>query len=205
MEQEMTKSTIDLTEFGYKVGEKQVAFARVTQMTFKQLAAILTEARARGKDARGIRKIITNLQMKNYVALVDTDDKEHKITDEMMLVLPAKVGKAIYNGMTFDSTKQGTIVKEGDGITDSVIYKLGTPLETGTDSIKELEFHAKLYSSIEDVLAEDSQHEQTLALLEHTASPIGTTLLALPSWAVDQLTVADGMFIMQKILPGFLE
>jgi hypothetical protein len=45
---------------------------------------------------------------------------------------------------------------------------------------------------------------QTAVLLSTIAKPLGTTLTALPSWAVAQITVADGVAISRTILPRFL-
>ncbi len=47
--------------------------------------------------------------------------------------------------------------------------------------------------------------QQTLTLISTVAKPLGTSLTRLPSWAVAQITVADGWAIMRDILPLFLE
>ncbi|QIW87518.1 tail assembly chaperone [Agrobacterium phage OLIVR4] len=77
----------------------------------------------------------------------------------------------------------------------------------GEESITELEFHAKTYGDIEAVFAEDNAAEQTILFIENIAKPITSNLKlqALPSWAVDQITPNDGIFISRFVLPRFLE
>ncbi len=44
-------------------------------------------------------------------------------------------------------------------------------------------------------------------LLERCAKPVGgpVPLIALPSWAAQQVSMADGMAITEQVLPRFLE
>jgi hypothetical protein len=92
-------------------------------------------------------------------------------------------------------------------MTEPVLLKLGAPISgtTGSESkaISELEFLAKTYGDIEQVLAGTNDMERTVALIKYVAKPAG--MLSLPSWAVDSIDIRDGFFIQQEILPRFLE
>lgn len=41
-------------------------------------------------------------------------------------------------------------------------------------------------------------------LISTVAKPLGSTLMTLPSWAVAQISLGDGMTIMRQVLPHFL-
>jgi hypothetical protein len=77
----------------------------------------------------------------------------------------------------------------------------------GTETIEELEFQAKTYGDIEAVLAENDGGLQSLLFIENLAKPITSNLKlqALPSWAVNQITPVDGLFIANTVMPRFLE
>jgi hypothetical protein len=51
-------------------------------------------------------------------------------------------------------------------------------------------------------MAENGKMAQTTALLKHVAKPVG--MVTMPSWAVDQISMADGMTILTEVLPNFL-
>lgn len=198
-------TTVDLSGHNYRIGAELVVSANLKPLMFKGFTEIVSEAQARAKDIKSLRKNINTIQMLKTVTLVTDKKQEIPMSDEILLTLPLRVGKLIYDALSNSDSAQGEILKQGDGIDSSIIYKLGTPINSSGDSITELEFHAKLYSDIEDVLAEDMPQEQTIALINKVAKPIGTKLQALPSWAIEQITIADGMFISTKILPGFLK
>ena len=93
--------------------------------------------------------------------------------------------------------QSGKIIRDGDGINKAMTYELGTPISTGKDKepIRELEFHAATYGDIEDVMAADSAVQQTALLIKTVAKPLGSSLLRLPDWALNVITVADGVTI----------
>jgi hypothetical protein len=100
----------------------------------------------------------------------------------------------------------GKIVRDGDGIDKAIVYELGTPISVGQGKppIKELEFQASTYGDVEDVLAVDAPIQQAAVLISTVAKPLGTSLSLLPSWAVNLVTVADGVTISNHVLPRFL-
>lgn len=100
---------------------------------------------------------------------------------------------------------KGKVVRPGDGIETAIIYELGTPIRIqNKDPIKELEFIAKNYGDVEDIMASLDPIEQANLLIANLAKPLGTTLTTLPSWAMSQITLGDGLTIVQDVLPPFL-
>jgi len=129
------------------------------------------------------------------------------VTLNDILNLPIAAAHTIIGKLDSDEGKAGKIIRDGDGIDKAIVFELGTPIPTGAgkDPIRELEFHAKTYGDIEDILAADNAIQQTAKMIETIATPLGSTLSRLPSWALTQITVADGVTISREILPRFLE
>lgn len=123
--------------------------------------------------------------------------------------MPIPAARAIFKKMDEleNTLPRGKIIREGDGVDKALTFELGTPIPVGAGKapIKELEFFAKTYGDIEDVLAANSGLAQTLMLVTTIAKPLGTSLSLLPSWAVSQLTLEDGYAIMLDVLPLFIE
>ena len=97
------------------------------------------------------------------------------------------------------------MVKEGDGCTSSIIYKLGTPIpmNNGAGAITEVEILAETYGAVENISVAASDMDKTVEILK-IASPVGIDgLMTLPGWAQDQITVGDGIALMQDVLPNF--
>lgn len=133
--------------------------------------------------------------------------------------MPRPLFVQINNAMDNTSSARGSVIStDGDGLYTPILYKLGTPFDfqdsthdskpIGTESkIVELEFIAKTGGDIEDVLCGENSLDQTVALIKTCATPLGgdTALQRLPSWMLSSLTLADGIEIMSKVLPVFLE
>jgi hypothetical protein len=100
----------------------------------------------------------------------------------------------------------GKIIRKGDGIDQAIVFELATPIPLGQGKppISELEFLARTYGDVEDVLAADNQIKQTAMLIATVAKPLGSSLSLLPDWAAKQITAADGFAIMNEVLPNFL-
>lgn len=124
--------------------------------------------------------------------------------------LPAGVAKTILAHLDLDNGPAGKVVsKDTDGATKPILYQLGTPIEMvrgkETLAITELEFMATTFGELESVFAHDTAGARALALIRDIAVPVGTveSLSRLPGWALDKLTVGDGVTIMNKVSPAF--
>jgi hypothetical protein len=121
------------------------------------------------------------------------------------LKLPIPAVHSISSQLDEGEGVAGKIVRPGDGIDQAITYELGTPIPVqGKEPIKELEFLAKTYGDIEDVLAAPDSIQQAGLLISTVAKPLGTSLTLLPSWATKLITVADGVTISRTVLPHFL-
>jgi len=120
--------------------------------------------------------------------------------------LPIPAARAITAKLDDDEGKAGKIIREGDGIDKSIVYELGTPIPTGQGKppIKELEFAAQTYGDIEDIMSAPDGIQQTAMLIAMIAKPLGHSLQALPSWAVEQIKIGDGVTIARLVTPHFL-
>ena len=118
-------------------------------------------------------------------------------------MMPIPNAQLLTKHLDADEGEVGKIIKEGDGVSSSIVYQLGTPIPvTGKDPITELEFLASTYGEIEDVMSANDSIAQTALLIAAIAKPPG--MLQLPSWAVNAITVADGVTIAKLVTPLFL-
>lgn len=129
-------------------------------------------------------------------------------TDADIQKLPRTVASAILKLLDKGQGPLGKILAAGDGCTTPVVYQLGTPVEmkkqTGeTVTISDLEFMAETYGEVEDILAAANDLAKAGELIKRLGKPIGSNLALLPGWALDRLTVADGIQVMRLVLPSF--
>jgi hypothetical protein len=187
-----------------ELGEKRIDGAVVRPLTFQSFVDLLATAQAmtqpKSWDARLKRlrmlKQVTYYHGNTIVSMAQED----------ILRLPIPAARLITSKLDQDEGISGKVIRDGDGIDKAITYELGTPipLGQGKESIKELEFFAKTYGDIEDVLAADNAMSQAAVLISTVGKPLGTSLTLLPSWAVNLITVADGVTISREILPRFL-
>lgn len=167
---------------------------------------------ANSVSAKTTREMFTAQQRARLLKQVksfDSGANELTFTAVELAALPPGIGKKLVKASSdvLDTEGEAVIVNDGDGITTPIVVKLGQPLKMGEESITELEFFAKTFGDIETVLAHEERGTQSVILIETVAKPITSSLKlqALPSWASDSVTVNDGSFIAQKVLPRFLE
>jgi hypothetical protein len=175
--------------------------AKISPINFKKFANYATEA---SSENAKFQVTLRRVAMKGQVVLVN-GDKTAALTDASIQQLPFKAGKQLSEAAIEDGSPSGKIVSpsENDGTSKSIVYRLATPLKFGNAKpIEEIEFLANTYGELEMVLVEENQLMKTLKLIETVARPAG--MLALPSWAVDALTVGDGVGIMKDVAPSFL-
>lgn len=142
-------------------------------------------------------------------------DKQTSLSMREILSIPLPLYKRVAIAQDQTTYTAGEVVGEGDGVNTPIIFKLGTPLSLGgivgkTDvpagSITELTFIAECLADVLPVVSANYETEQTKALLEKLAQPVGdgVTLLRLPSWALEQITWEDGNAIAKQVLTAFL-
>jgi hypothetical protein len=201
-------------ETPYLVAAKKATKFVIAPINFVKFVEIALEAGGADKP----QAAMNSAMLRHRTKIVTEDGATHDITPELLHVMPRPVAMPLVNW--FDN--EGVIPKDetpeqkaerldrtpklltdGDGLVTPILMKLGTPLEAaGNKTISELEFVAKTYGDVETVLAAANDLEKAIECIKTLAKPAG--MLALPSWAVELVSVRDGMFIERTIMPRFL-
>jgi hypothetical protein len=128
------------------------------------------------------------------------------VTSMELLRMPIPVARKLIDMLDEADGPAGKIVRKGDGISEAIVYELGTPISggQGRPPIKELEFLAQTYGDVEDIMSAGTGLQQALLLVTNIAKPLGSNLQQLPSWAVGQITATDGLAISNEVVPFFL-
>jgi len=187
----------------FQLGDKLIDGATVKPLTFAALVDCVITANSTTQpktfEAR-LKRLRMHRQVTYYAG-----NSAVAINPNDILALPISAARSIVARLDDSQGTVGKIISEGDGIEKALIYELGTPITVqGKPPITELEFFAHTYGDIEDVLAADLSVQQASLLIATVAKPLGSTLTRLPSWAVDLITVADGVTIARDVLPRFL-
>lgn len=182
----------------------------VSPVGFVAFSEILSASARGAKTERDLEKRILRGRIKGMVKAIGDGGKHLAITDANIGKMPARhavavkdaIDQVINDGAEGDGKPE--ILSEGDGITTPVHVKLGSPIKVSGkgEPIAELEFMASTLDELEDAIVAENQFEQAVAILS-IAKPATGSLQALPSWAYKQITLADGVFIMTKVLPSF--
>jgi len=187
---------------------------------FKAYTRIATQASAIAKDEADRRRIILRERLKAQCGL----------TDETLATLPIpdalRLKDEIDNVLSTPAPSPvATLLSppSADGITNAIHIQLSKPIPISPSfHISELEFLAATFADLEDAIAADVGTDRAIALLA-IATPIvmpipsdhdepprvepanPPSLMRLTSNHIDQLSVDDGIFIMQNVVPRFFE
>jgi hypothetical protein len=185
-------------------GTSIIAF-HVLKIGFKAIAEAGAAA-DRGPEKDRNKRLFRE-RMKRQVRAETADGKQLTLTNEHISIIPLPYAMPLRNALdTVLVDTEGTpeILSKGDGIAQPVHIRLGTPIKMQKgDPISELEIRAQTLGQLEDAIVAESSQEQALAVLAIAQPAANSSLSVLPSWAIDQITVADGVFIMTKVLPSF--
>lgn len=194
-------------------GEKLITAISVSPLTFVSLVETNTKvsAEARGKTTLDFQVVLQRRRIQFQTAFMAGVERVVP-TDANIAAMPLPVARSIINALDIGEGVAGKIVHSGDAVGSPVLYKLGTPItmliNKQEQKITELEFKAASYGEMERVLAAGSAGDelgQALEFIRTIASPVELeSAKILPSWAVDRITVADGVTIMREVLPSFL-
>jgi hypothetical protein len=188
----------------FQLGDRNIDGAVVKPVTFAAYMDYITEAQnlTSPKTWEGkIRRVRMTRQVTYFMATAPT---EVSMTD--VLRMPIQAARDIAAKLDEHEGKPGKVVRPGDGVDKAITYELGTPIPVGQNKppITELEFLAKTYGDVEDVLAASTTFHQGLQLIISVAKPLGSSLTLLPTWAVNQIMFTDGFTIVREVLPHFL-
>jgi hypothetical protein len=148
------------------------------------------------------RRIRMRAQIKTFAGT-----KQVEMTDLDIAQLPVQYGVALSKACDEGDGKAGDIVNPNDSISSPALYRLGTPLRFQQNSdegmVTELEFIAKTFGDVEEIVSEQGQPQQMLVALNRICKPVGMPTVSMPTWAVEQITLADGFKMIETILPRF--
>ena len=178
--------------------------AVVKPVTFAAFMEFIAEAQSLTSPKTWEGKLRRVRMTKQVTYFMATAPVPLSMTD--VLRMPIQAARDIAAKLDENEGKAGKIVRPGDGIDKAIVYELGTPIPAGQGKppISELNFWPRPTATIEDVLAAPTTFQQGLQLIASVAKPLGTSLTALPSWAVNQIMFADGFAIVREVLPHFL-
>jgi hypothetical protein len=188
------------------IGEHQYTGFTIKPLMFVPFTVMAQSAANTSDERTSYGVLLRRARLKTQVTLTGADAKTSTmLTDESLVVLPIHAAKQIVPELDKDEGEAGKVIsdKKADGIGSAILFKLGSPIVPASGKpIEELEFLAATYFDIEAVMAENGKMAQTTALLKFVAKPVG--MVTMPSWAVDQISMADGMTILTEVLPNFL-
>lgn len=211
------------TKTPFKIGAVQIEKLVVSQISFAGYTECFKErisVARRGGDEMAQEKAFKRARRIKQVSAFYKDGTSVPLTHEILGAMPRKLFVQVDNAVEIEDTARGKVISgKADGISDPIIYQLGTPIAfddrnaagkpMGTEAkIIELEFIAKTGGDIEEVLCCPTSFEQMLALLKTCATPLGggdTGLLRMPTWMIEGITTADGFAMMASVLPLFTE
>jgi hypothetical protein len=188
----------------FPLGDKTIDGVVIKPLSFQTFSDCINEANA-SRDSKSFDARLRRIRMVKQVTYY-INGSAIPVSSQDILNMPIPAARTIIDKLDGDEGKVGKVIRDGDGIDKAIVYELGTPIPMGAgkEPIKELEFHAKTYGDIEDVLAADNPIAQASLLISMNATPLGTSLTRLPSWALSQISVADGVTISREVLPRFL-
>ena len=194
----------DKIPIAFQLGDRMIDGAVIKPVTFAAFNEYVTEAQSlqQPKTWEGkLRRVRMTKQVAYY-----TNGTAVPLSQEEILRMPIPAAREIAGKLDLNEGKAGKVVRPGDGIDQAIVYELGSPISggQGRPQIKELEFLAKTYGEIEDVLAAPTDFQKAAQLIATVAKPLGTSLTALPTWAIAQIMFADGFAIVREVLPHFL-
>jgi len=199
---ELNGAKLEKIPLKFQLGDHVIDGAVVRPLTFQSFSTIVVEAQALKEPEAWLarmRRLRMSRQVNYYAngTVVPVG-----FNDIPKLSIPD--ARALIARLDDNEGPTGKIIRDGDGVEKAVVYQLGTPIKMQKgDPISEIEFHATTYGDVEDVLAAENSIMQTIAMIKKLGKPMHSSLTALPSWAVDAITVTDGVFLMNEILPRF--
>lgn len=200
--------TLELKEH-FSIGDALIDGVSVAPLNFVTFAALWQTAHGKISKTSKFEILLQRERMKHQ-AVFTAAGKRVIPDDAQLLTLPIAIAREVIDNFDVGEGALGKVLTpDANGISSPILYQLGTPIavDGGKDkkAITEIEFKASTYGDVEDVLAADNQIAQTVELIRKVGRPVEfSSLTSLPSWAIDRITMGDGIMIARNILPNFL-
>lgn len=199
----------DDDRYPYVYGDIRIARMVVKGLRFVEFAQTMLE----GSKSAGTQKArliqINRLRIAKQTTAYDATGKVVELDPLKISVMPwvyaTKVKDALDDAMVTPGSGKFEILSDikadGAGLLHPIHIKLGEPIKAqGGKDITEAEIQLKDLQSCEELLVVDNPLERAIAIL-NAAAPIG--MQAMPSWAIDQISIDDGFAVVNQILPTF--
>lgn len=188
----------------FPLGDKVIDGAVVKPLSLPAFVDCVIETRTMDSPTSFEAKLRRNRLLKQVVFYIG--NVVEPVSSNDLLRMPIPVARKIIDKLDKADGPAGKIIRKGDGISEAIVYELGTPIPGGQGKamIKELEFLASTYGEVEDIMAAGTGLQQALLLVSTVAKPLGSNMQQLPSWAVAQISASDGLAVSNDVLPFFL-
>lgn len=188
----------------FPLGDRTIDSAVVKALSLSAFVDCVMETRNMNTPTSFEAKLRRNRLLRQVVFYIGNTVVQVSSAD--LLRMPIPVARTLIDKLDDANGPAGKITRKGDGISEAVVFELGTPVSGGQGKplIRELEFLAQTYGDVEDIMAAGTGLQQALLLVTHIAKPLSGNLQKLPSWAVNQISAADGLAISGEVLPLFL-
>lgn len=182
-----------------------ISHAEIGSITFKNFLSLSDRIASVESDAR--EAALTRLRMIEQVKLYTSDGGAIVLDDVKVLNLPIKVGLKLVRGLNASSVEPGKVINDGDGIEKPLLFKLGAPIKTKEGVIEELEFMAKTFGDVEDIVSEPSAFKRGYMLIQKASKPIATgyKLLRTSEAIAEKIVFEDGLAISIEVAPLFFD
>lgn len=190
-------------QIAFPLGDRNIDGAVIKPLTLPAFVDCVLDTRTMTSPNTFEAKLRRNRLAKQVVFYIGNSVTQ--VAPEELVRMPIVTARTLIDKLDANDGPSGKIVRKGDGISEAIVYELGTPISggQGRPQIKELEFLATTYGDVEDIMAAGTGLQQALMLCTTLAKPLGTTLSQLPSWAVNQISASDGLTISSDVLPFF--
>lgn len=204
-EEAVNPREITLQPGQFDIGGVPISRIVVEPISFVRFASVTGSISV--SDVDDYAKTLTRKRIAEQAKAYTADGKSVPWNEPEILRLPIKAALDLIVRLDLDESEPGVVLNDGNGVTSPILYKLGKPLKTSNGEFTELEFQAKTFGDVETVISAFSAADRTLALLRTVAKPVSDSLKmqALPSWAIDAISLRDGNQIGREILPRFFE
>jgi hypothetical protein len=191
----------------YIHGDISISSIEIKPISFMSFATAAVRSSG-GRDEKVAQRQFFRERIKMQVTATGSTG-EVPLDDVLISMMPLKYALALKDALNVVSLVNDKgdceLIHQGDGIVSPIHIKLGTPIQAqGGKAITELEFMAGTLGDLEDAVVADHPLERTMALIK-IAKPVMSegNLMVLPSWAAEQISLSDGLWINTKISPSF--
>lgn len=137
----------------------------------------------------------------------NADKKLQPVTTDQMVRGMSFQDASHLRTMVDDTVGTQGKVLDGDVLNTPCIYKLGDPLQLQVNGkaavVTELEFSVATWADGEALLTAANDMHAVKSLILDNCKPLGVDMVGFPVMLAKQITIADGMTILEKVLPSF--